>query len=59
MVTHFDLVFTMQAHSLLAPKTKNKKSILEQPVPKGSAQVSLSAFGYLFMEVLPFFMSWV
>jgi hypothetical protein len=43
----------MQAHSLLASKTKNKKSILEQPLPKGNAQVSLSAFGYLFMEVMP------
>ena len=42
---------TMQAPSLLAPKTKSKKSFLEQPLPKGKADVSLSAFGYLFMEV--------
>ena len=45
----------MQASSLLAPKTKSKKSILEQPLPKGKAEVALSAFGYLFMEVLPLF----
>ena len=43
----------MQAPSLLAPKTKSKKSILEQALPKGKAEVSLSAFGYLFMEVRP------
>jgi hypothetical protein len=42
----------MQASSLLAPKSKGKKSILEQPLPKGKSEVSLSAFGYLFMEVL-------
>ena len=41
----------MQASSLLAPKFKGKKNILELPLPKGKAEVSLSAFGYLFMEV--------
>jgi hypothetical protein len=41
----------MQAPSLLAPKSKAKKNILELPLPKGKTEVSLSAFGYLFMEV--------